>query len=238
MFPTVLPETIAKGQVHTPVGRPLVTMCGVGQSTLGQSSPHTLLCRPSCFFQGQWTPSLWGPCPVTGELLRGEATGCSACQMDTAFPRQSKSSPWPPASWLCEQTQKKSPPAACRQAPWWQPASSCPHPSIGSFSRILPGAPLGFSPGSHGEEAGQVQAEAALLRVQPHQAMAQLSLWELLGTLQTRNGFRASERFPVSPSPPPPAFPESELHAFRKAPLTCEITFRAKTYQEEESPCG
>lgn len=167
-----------------------------------------------------------GAMPRTGELLRGQATGCSACQRDTAFPKQCKSSPWHPASRLCEQTQKKSPPAARRQAPWWQLASSCPHPSIGSFSRILPGRHWVPLPGPTERKPGKCRRrQPAPGPASPGDCNARLcgSCW---GRSKPGMASEPPKDFLSHLHPRRLLFPESELHAFRKALLTCEITFR------------
>ena len=68
--------------------------------------------RPGGSCRLQQRSSLWGPCPVTGKLLSQETMGCGASQMDAAFPKQRKYSPWHPASLALSANPEEKPPCS------------------------------------------------------------------------------------------------------------------------------
>lgn len=231
-FPTVLPETIRTGQVQVPVWGPFASVCRAEKWVTQSVQAHTHSCigpslvassrtRASCWSQQR--PSLWGPCPVTEELLSGEATSCRAGQMDMALPKQRKYTPWHPASSALRANPGKKP--ACSLLTGIVVAARQPVPQSAHSPRILPGV---FT-GSHGEEAGQVPTEAALRSVRPPQGdFGGSAPWELLGTLQNRNGFRAPTEISCLTFAPAACASQNVRRTYSgKLLLTCEITFRA-----------
>ena len=149
--------------------------------------------------------------------------------MDTAFPNRRNTLPGTPPPWLCKQTQKKSHPACSLLTGIVVAACQLVPTSLNQF--IFPTSSLGHRLvpllGSPRKEAGQVQAEAAPLSVQSPQGNFKGStLWELLGTLQNRNGFRASRKISCLTFTPAACSSQNMRCTYsRKLMLTCEITF-------------
>lgn len=154
-------------------GPPLVTICGVDQSTLGQSSPHTLLCRPSCFSQGQRRLSLWGPCPGRESCSVDRPQAAAPASGTQLFPNSASPLPGtqPPGS--VSKPRRKAPlqPAGRHRGGSWPARAHIP-PSAHSPASS-PGA-TGFL--SRGPQRGSWASAGggSLLPVQPHQAIATL----------------------------------------------------------------
>lgn len=227
MFPTVLPETIATGQVHTPVGRPLVTVCGWA-SRCSASPAHTRSCvGPGASSRASGHSACGGhaQCQESCSVERPQAA--VPARWRQLFPNSGSALPDTPPPGSVSKPRRKDPlQPADRHRGGSRPARA--HiPQAAHSPASSPGRPWVPLLGPTERKPGKCR------RRQPSSQASLTGRWQssVCGSCWGRSK-------PGMASEPPKdflshlhprrlLFPESELHAFRKAPLTCEITFRA-----------